>query len=984
MLEGPNEKYWTIVTFDCQESLVKLVARRVPTDADTLRDFDKIAARRLQDETFFDTANRLGTVVTSRLVAFIYGIMVASWEKSLNAYVDTYRYIKETYPDAVSPTGDNLARWLHYVMEFQESLCLIQKNTSNVSSYATSGAGAAKRLSNIYSEEKQKEDQLRALNMALGFSVYEDREKRLRWIEECLDLAMDVGNQTMRRNLLFQALQLSLVLSETKSEYEIKSFDLCERAILFNHLERGDSQFIDLLGRAIKENRDLLSPLYPLYLTVKGEIPNDVKDYMEKVVGILGNNILSALQEIADILVDDVREYLVLIENHRLKILQKQDKKAAMTFWNNWSIDYPGIHRAVPFGDSLTRDSKKNRFVLTVCHELIHVQTFMSTIGVGLQAMRWSLNQILYSQMPQIEEWSELDAGMELDERLRNKEMIINMPPNVFSFLMAHQHLELQYKIKVMQEVWWPWLEGVAVFGELGGDPTDDKDAYHVATQVLYNMIDTGLRGSNSVDAAREAALKMEHLYSEAIKKEGPHRLRYYLDNEWKHYLPGYLLIRKIISTWRNKLDDTLSGCSALRILLTVTRQSSRTVIPDLTLSPADFKESCIQNFNEFVNSVLSLSGEDIGRIKEAYVKSSDDYKLHSVFENGKFREAVSPESIEEQHLEWIGTIAKQTLSMVPIQERYQEQFEKTGQPHAIFLGITAEALTERFSNAIFGRKQVIQSAFNRMSVVVIGQTTATFWLIENTKVIAFYHRVIETEPSYSLSIRTLDEKDFNEVRKELQRLKYNRLRVTRLADMSPPSLESDGQVRGGGDNFITLQYGNWMATFPGGLKIDSDKVPKTAIDPINMRLNPNEFLRYFDWYTSTEQPMTKQLIKWMEDLRDWEFDPTGGDLKIDFSPFRDEFLPLARLLASGTTEVRDEVNNAILERMFGKSDVVNEGLRIANSNGLNLFSKLIDFLQESARFPVTNKPDWLGDIDEILPGFIARSKHGYDVKPYK
>jgi hypothetical protein len=999
--DGSEDKYWTISLMDCQKSIIKLVGKSIPRDGETLQHFDQIRSTTQPNENFFFAAERLQIPITSNLVIVVFGYMLYNWAEYRNSYVSVYYLIKAKWPDSISATGDEQAKLNCYLMSFQEKLCLLQDNFNKANLHAPQAAALIRRLARLYAARSDKESQLSCLQMAVAFSLYNDPEKRLSWIEEACDLATEGDNIELGKPLLFLALQASLLVGERKPELLSRSLDLCERAILFNAQNPGDAQFMEILGAAISEYRHL-NPLGLLFQMVNGTVPDELKEDLAGVLHVLVNNVVK-LANLSEFLTGPVMSYLTAVENQRLRLFKQQGNTGAQALWNNWTIDYPGLSRAIPFSDSMLRDPERNKFILTLCHELIHVQTFMGTVGVALHAMRWSLNQMLFSHMPQIERWSDVDVNprLEVEERLGNDEMLAGMTPNMMTLLMTHQHLELHYKIRVMQEVWSPWFEGVAIFGELAANPKDDTDAFHLVTQVLYNVIDTHLPSFAKKEEDQitetdfvDAVSRAENLYSDAIKGEGHHRLRFYLDSEWRHYLAGYLLIRKIVASWRHQNDRVISGCSAFRVLLVVTKQASREVVPDITMSPSDFKRACIQNFQNFVDSVLMLSSDDINIALDGYIDSAADYGMAVVFDKGRFKRVTLDESMHDQQSEWAAEVAKQGLSVEHIASRYNAQFDaatSTNERYTKYLAIAAESLAKRFSNSLFARRKVMEVALNRLTVLIIGQTTCTFWLIENTRSIALYFRVIESDPSYTFLALPLTEKEFDDIRNEVQRLKYNRLQITRLADMLPTRLEENGSVSGAGENFLVLKYGDWTYTFFGGLKFGSTAIPETVVDPIMMRINPPDTLKYFDWYTSAESPMSKYLLNWMEGVPTWTFNPlkdtgiaSAGDE--DFTAFRNEFLPMARMLAHGTTGTQDEINRVIYDRVFNDpliaEQLTKEGLEIVKSVDPLLVSRLIYFLQDSSRFPIKGSIDGLEAIDAVLPGFICESRHGFDVAP--
>jgi len=122
-------------------------------------------------------------------------------------------------------------------------------------------------------------------------------------------------------------------------------------------------------------------------------------------------------------------------------------------------------------------------------------------------------------------ERSSADIGRRFIERNGIAELT---PGDAVRLFEAERQLELRRKAQILLDVWTPWLEGIAVYGELGADPALDPISINPVTDCLRNLLDF-LRDSGSPVPPREHmeahAQEFEQRCSEALKATGPTRL---------------------------------------------------------------------------------------------------------------------------------------------------------------------------------------------------------------------------------------------------------------------------------------------------------------------------------------------------------------------------------------------------------------------------------------------------------------------------
>ncbi len=144
------------------------------------------------------------------------------------------------------------------------------------------------------------------------------------------------------------------------------------------------------------------------------------------------------------------------------------------------AFDYPPFRRAVPHGQAVRRDPNLDELVLTVVHDSIHVVSMNSAIGETIIALRLALLELefrLWTYMGPADPEAFTGAGV---APLRDGDLA--------ALAQAEAALEITRKLQILKDIWGPWLEGLAVFGELGADaPEDASDV--VVSRVLANLL---------------------------------------------------------------------------------------------------------------------------------------------------------------------------------------------------------------------------------------------------------------------------------------------------------------------------------------------------------------------------------------------------------------------------------------------------------------------------------------------------------------
>lgn len=682
------------------------------------------------------------------------------------------------------------------------------------------------------------------------------------------------------------------------------------------------------------------------------------------------------------IVVDVGREDLATLLTHLLWAREVEDARhsldprpettSAEASWATWSFRHRAYERAVPRGSSILREREMDQLLLVLAHETIHVVSMASGIGVALSALRAAVVDL------ELTLWTFVGAS----ESLSREELLVDgLAPlkdgNVLALAQAEQELELVRKTQTLEALWAPWLEGIAVFGELADDPRDDPDQWSPIVQMTMNLVDADVNGDSArqgrsieqvVRSEQEAA---ELRYSQAIHAIGHHRLRAYCDRYRTKYLPGYLAARRIVSAWRRSLTAPLTGTGAFRLLLHATRFGTHECIPHLGLPLEEFVAEARSRFTNWLEELQAISAGDLelalsssafgrwvaGRYEPADSSPDDEWLDEALL--ARFREAKSSLS---------GALAD--ASRVPAADE-----TTAGVMAAAAHGISHQSLEPSFLVSGFLERAKVYPA-----VLPIGQVSCPFWLNRPTRSLICLVRTTETDyqhggSSYDLMTLTLEPDSFQELVDAVTTVRDARIQVTRVAFVAV-----GGEYQG--RNFLAFTYGSWIHVMPVGLMFGADDVPAPLHEAIQWRLTRDDLDRVVDLLTADEgRAIADRTWRWTGIPRDWGY---GGEI-YPIVPWvarvhaladesRTPFGADENGTASRTTLESVSYDESIVERLLANGLALDQGCDVD-------LSDVVAALDETARHPAG--VDWLEAASEECVGFLfSRGVRGWDVTP--
>ena len=245
------------------------------------------------------------------------------------------------------------------------------------------------------------------------------------------------------------------------------------------------------------------------------------------------------------------------------------------TSWTTGTFDHPRYRQAIPHGRTLFREGRLESILFEVTHEVTHVVSMLGGLGAAAMALRAAaleLEATLWAHVPGEESDRDGDQTGDQDHderRLRARDSLVAplTDHTALALGQAEQALEPVRCMRILQRVWTPWLEGLAVFLELGSDPSDG-DVSSLIGDVLANLVDVYVPGAaegeidlDQIDALLSGARsETERLYTDLLATSARPRLRHYLGSRWSKYGPGYLAVRGVLATWRRTLGRPISG----------------------------------------------------------------------------------------------------------------------------------------------------------------------------------------------------------------------------------------------------------------------------------------------------------------------------------------------------------------------------------------------------------------------------------------
>ncbi|MDA8318392.1 MAG: hypothetical protein M0030_01055 [Actinomycetota bacterium] len=681
--------------------------------------------------------------------------------------------------------------------------------------------------------------------------------------------------------------------------------------------------------------------------------------------------------------VNQLRLVVTEMENRRLAIVPPDQDSVALADLNRWSVEHRAFRRAVPFAASLSREADESDILLTLSHEMIHIQSVQGWLGIHLHALRIAATEC---EVHLLRRSGEMPGAVAADEFPSSLAALTD--ERLVTLALVEQQLELIRKSQLLRAIWLPWLEGVAIFGELSADPSLDRERSTAFGDVVSSLNDrtpgevATARSISLLEASLAIRTEAEARYTAAIADSGRARLRSYLDASPGRYLAGYLAVRGVLASFRR--SHPFTGLSGYQAVLGATTMGTRSAIPPLTLSPAEFEERARGAMLGWLARIAGLDAESV-RVLGTGARwdwVSDGSREHVV------TMAEAPASPRPAAIDPIAEItALATGARVPRRGRASE-FGNLPPWLAVAVGDLLDTLGGVLPRAVEPLAEALTEQLgDYISLVPIGQVSAPFWLVPSGAVprLVLGIRVTETErqtgaPSYSLCVVPLSAEQLAELQDEMRLLRSGRMLVYRYADAAGYRAGT-GAGRGLGRNVLGLIYGDFTMVLPAG-QFTGTKPSPSLVGSVNHRLRRSGSAM-LDETVASGRAVARRAIAWIESPG---FAQESGALP-EFDAWARRVLDLARLvLKDDDVALVTESSELILAELGWPggafAGVRESGLRALYDEDSPVLAPLLDAAMDSASgqraADVSDLPDRVRSL------LFEATEHGYDFRRWR
>ncbi len=679
------------------------------------------------------------------------------------------------------------------------------------------------------------------------------------------------------------------------------------------------------------------------------------------------------------------------IDNHRYELEQEVPPPSLAVGWTNWRFEHNAYRRAVPHSRSLLREQQFKTIILDFIHEVTHVLSLVGGLGMAASVGRvaafyasfriweWTGKEIPVDALPASCGMPDLTPG---DARALPAVMAVLAP------------LE---NARILQDIWTPWFEGVAVFAESASDPVGDETTINDVLLLIRNLVDFYPSGKTEEEVMQQFEAfhaEIEQRISATIHSESGDRLRMFFGASDSTYMAGYIIVRGIVAHWRQATQKPLSGAKCLQLLLHATRYLTTITLPDMSLPASAFRNAALESWKKFIEILTKLPGEDI-----------DAFNLHPD-RTAAGRRVLWTDRRLKQLDENSDVAHKLELQLNDIFDRVRAEFanleNRTLEDCSPLrlngaVGITIRTYQE------FARKgtntrdhpkaaDIITSIMQRMSLLPIGLADARFYLnqiadAEHDRldvVLRTTERHVEGGgPSMDLTSIPISQADSETISANFATTGEPTLRVSRIVNVGDINSDESRFV-----HIYWLQYGNWQsiaALNHSAMSLLSTVPDKEELaEEISARIHPNSF-QQFEQDLAAGVPFAEKVLSWIDRSAEWSV----LSLPIEDRTLLDRVRESASFLAerSARVNMQSAASHVGLAAVFGRApwihEVISTGYDTLTAEFAYLRQKLADVIAASGRSPAHSEflDNSYDEISSRLPIFI-KTEFGWDIGP--
>jgi hypothetical protein len=659
------------------------------------------------------------------------------------------------------------------------------------------------------------------------------------------------------------------------------------------------------------------------------------------------------------------------------------------TSWTTGTFDHPRYRQAIPHGRALFREGRLESILFEITHEVTHVVSMLGGLGAAAMALRAAaleLEATLWAHVPGAGDDS--DDGSEDDHHEDDLTLLTSVVAPLtdhtpLALGQAEQALEPVRCMRILQRVWTPWLEGVAVFLELGSDPSEGEVSSLIG-DVLANLVDAYPFGAgrealdvDEIDALLAAArAETERLYTDLLATSARPRLRHYLGSRWSKYGPGYLAVRAVVATWRVSLGREIRATEAARVLLHLTRYGTHDPVPDLGLGSSRFLPAAEEAMVRWVRTVAGMSRDDL-----EYVLAPDG--RWGWVEGHLLKEGDIPADEADDSHRRFRARARQAWDVHRGEHVDVDRVPDADATCRYLIGAVARALSKRRRE-----RSIAESLGDALDVqsrlLPVGSLHAPFWLNVPTNTLVVGLRTTEEDkdhggPGFDMEGLRLERAQAEALAEQIRRRPGERLHVTRLADLTPQVF---GEDRLPGLNVIAYSLGTWLHVRAAGLAAGWGALPDAVVTDVRERLMPSR-QRTVEAEVCEGITAAARTMDWIERAAVWRH----GDQDLPVEAWARHVHELARLVRDrpDEAELEQRAASALLTGLWGAAaePLASEGITVLTLGEAGRLGRLVEVLLASA---VSAGPSaWLEGLapdDPVRSLMVAND--GWDVRPLK
>jgi hypothetical protein len=952
---------------ESQESAVKIIEAMIPELADELA-----AAAAIDIDLSVPIA-------ASLLQAYLY-----RWANG--GRVATLRLTDIVDPSHLS-AGRDERTLLHWIWRSGETLALFDGELGSLGSQpaeeldasAAQTAQAFRRLSRVLRSMNALEDALACALSAVNLAMW-SKEAR-----DCVDLALELAAACgdAQISLFLKTRQADVLVRRCAADPRLApaAFDAVESVV--RHLSDLPEQRKELLGQlgGSLNASQILVGIRPLLRAAT--LPPTGDDVIDTLAHLLSSARWEVPWSRLTQLVERLSVLAIGLENARGRLEPTTEPAGASTRWATWAFEYPPFRRAVPYGPSLRRDPDLDELFLTVAHETIHVLSMLSGLGHAVTALRLALLEIEFRL------WT--FAGPADPEALTSIGVAPLVNGDLTALAQAEAGLEISRKLQILQDVWGPWLEGIAVFGEIGASSLSDLFSSPVVL-VLANMIDEG----PIQQAAAEEGVSVEsiivrryaqadEMFATAGHNQGYARLRTMLSVYPAKYFAGYLAVRAVVSSWRTTYRGQISAQMAFRVLLHVTRFGATEAIPDLALSASDFRRDALAGLDKWVTNLACISAEDLDEFSQP---SEGDAPMEWQGARLVRTQRTAEEHGEETHTILIERCSRALLTLSGSEADLDRVPDSDEETHALLKG-AAEALTlQSFDLDKLDRDPwFVDRVLGRAAMMPIGRVRSPFWLVPESGHLVVLLRTTDRapehgEPLHQMIAAQLSEEQVSALEGEMGIRRDSRMLVARMANLREADQSDEAGVPGA--NYLVFSYGDWIHVQPRGIAegapLRSSKITQSARE----RIQPDPILDFESDLTAEGRAGATRTSSWIDSVETW----TAGSNEYYAGKWASRVSQLAsEVLDRESHQETHAASTVLLSAVLGAGCPIGlgeRGLELLRPLDPTWIGEVAGVFAASADGPIGSPflDTHGGLVSETIGQLFVHSEEGWDVRP--